>query len=138
MEIAEVLPFLADHREAVLATHRTSGRPQLSNVFYGLADGVIRISVTADRFKTKNMRRDPRASLHVTSEDFWRWATVDCEVELGPVAEAPGDSGLTALIDLYRSLSGEHPDWNEFEQAMITERRLVAALHPTHTYGQRI
>jgi PPOX class probable F420-dependent enzyme len=138
MEIADVLPFLAEHRRGVLATHRAGGRPQLSNVNYGLSGGVIRVSITADRFKTKNMRRDPRASLHVTSEDFRRWAVVDCDVHLGATASAPGDAGVAALTDLYRSINGEHPDWSEFEQAMIADRRLVVSLHPTHTYGQRV
>ncbi len=138
MEVTRVIPFLAAHSRGVLATHRISGRPQMTNVNYGIIDDVIRVSVTADRFKTRNMRRDPRASLHVTSVDFRSWAVVDCDVELGPVALQPGDRGLADLTALYRAIRGEHPDWDEYAQAMVTERRLVASLRPVNAYGQRI
>lgn len=138
MDIADVVPFLAANRRGVLATHRRSGRPQLSNVVYGFSEGVIRVSVTDDRFKTKNMRRDPRATLHVTSDDFRSWAVVDCDVELGPIARSPGDAGVSQLRSLYAAINGEHPDWAEFEQAMVEDRRLVASLHPVHAYGQRV
>lgn len=110
----------------------------MSNVYYAVSDGAIRISVTADRHKTRHMRRDPRASIHVTSADFRSWTVVDCEVDLGPIAESAGDDGIRELVALYRMRKGEHPDWSEFEQAMIDERRLVAVLHPVHAYGQRI
>lgn len=138
MEIATAMRFVQTRDEGVLATHRPGGRPQMSNIYYAVSDGAIRISVTADRHKTVNMRRDPRASLHVTSDDFRSWAVVDCEAELGPVAESPGDEGMRELVALYRLRKGEHPDWSEFEQAMIEQRRLVAALRPVHAYGQRI
>jgi PPOX class probable F420-dependent enzyme len=68
-----LLDFVADNRWGVLATIKADGRPQLSNIGYAYdrAAGVVRISVTADRAKTRNLLRDPRASLHVTSSDFW-------------------------------------------------------------------
>ena len=110
----------------------------MSNIYYAVSDGTIMISVTADRHKTRHMRRDPRASLHVTSSDFRSWAVLDCRVSLGPVAESPGDAGVSDLISLYRLRMGEHPDWSEFEGAMIDQRRLVASLHPEYAYGQRI
>lgn len=138
MKIADVLPFLAANTRGVLATHRSDGRPQLSNVNYGVIEGSIGISTTAERSKTKNMRRDPRASLHVTSDDFRSWAVVDCEVTLGPVAGVAGDRAVAELIALYRTIRGEHPDWDEYARAMIDERRLVAFLRPLHAYGQRI
>ncbi|MDH4118129.1 MAG: PPOX class F420-dependent oxidoreductase [Acidimicrobiia bacterium] len=138
MDLASVVGFMAERSQGVLATHRKNGRPQLSNVVYGVTDGIVGVSITADRAKTHNLRRDPRASLHVTSDDFRRWAVVDCDVELGTIAGVLGDAGVSALTDLYRSIRGEHPDWDEFGQAMIDERRLVARLRPVHAYGQRV
>ena len=138
MEISAVMPFLEANKQGVLATHRKSGRPQLSNIVYGVLDGVIGVSVTADRAKTKNMRRDPRATLHVSSDDFWSWVAVDTEVELGPIAAAPGDPATDALRYLYRHVNREHPDWDEFDEAMVNDRRLVALLRPVHAYGQRV
>ena len=136
MDIAEVMPFVEQRHQGVLGTHRKNGRPQLSNIAYGVVDGRIGISLTTDRAKTANMRRDARASLHVTSDDFWSWVVLDCDVELGPVAQQPGDRANQELIALYRAVRGEHPDWDDFEAAMVRDRRLVASLTPTHAYGQ--
>jgi PPOX class probable F420-dependent enzyme len=138
VELDTAMTFVRSRDEGVLATHRPGGRPQMSNIYYAVSDGAIQISVTADRHKTRHMRRDPRASLHVTSPDFRSWAVLDCRVSLGPIAHEPGDSGISDLVSLYRLRKGEHPDWSEFEQAMITQRRLVVSLHPEHAYGQRI
>ena len=121
----------------MLLTLRADGRPQASNIAYSFADGVIRISVTADRAKTKNLRRDSRASLHVTSGDFWRFVVADGVAELSPIAAEPGDATTRALREVYEHVRGEpHPDWADFDQAMIRDHRLVISLRPTHVYGQ--
>src|SRR4051794_7636855 len=70
----------------VLATIKRDGRPQLSNVGYAWDDGLVRVSVTADRAKTGNLRRDPRVGLHVSSRDFWTWVVVEGTAELTAVA----------------------------------------------------
>lgn len=89
MELAQALDFIKDRKDGVLSTQKRDGRPQLSNITYGLGDdGVIRISVTAGRVKAKNLARDPRASLHVTSDDFYAYAAVECDVELTPAAQS--------------------------------------------------
>ena len=136
MELAAALDFAADHNRGVLMTIRRDGRPQASNIMYAVMDGTIRVSVTADRAKTANLRRDPRGSLHVTSEDFWQYVVVDGDTELSDIAATPGDATCAELREVYRAISGEHPDWDDYDQAMVRDRRLVVRLHPTHAYGQ--
>jgi PPOX class probable F420-dependent enzyme len=129
--------FVAQHSKGVLVTLRQDGRPQLSNILYlPGADGTVRISVTDSRAKTNNLRRDPRASLHVTSPDFWSYVVLDGTVALSPVAAQPDDPVVEELVDMYRLATGEHPDWDEFRQAMVAQGRLVATLTPTYAYGQ--
>ena len=133
-----LLDFVARHRWGVLATIKRDGRPQLSNIGYGWdADGPrVRIPVTADRAKTRNLAADPRASLHVTSPDFWSWVVVEGTAELTPPAADPDDATVEELVGYYRAVSGEHPDWTEYRTAMVAERRLVVRLRPVHAYGQ--
>jgi PPOX class probable F420-dependent enzyme len=122
---------------AALVTLKRDGRPQLSNVGYAYdqAAGLIRISITDTRAKTRNLRRDPRASLYLTSADMRNYLVVDCDTELTPVTTATDDATADELVDLYRTLAGEHPDWAEYRQAMVAEQRLVARLTVRHTYG---
>jgi PPOX class probable F420-dependent enzyme len=120
---------------AVLATIRKDGRPQLSNIRYAWDGVVFRVSLTDGRAKTANLRRDPRAALEVTSPDLWQYVVLDCDAALSPVAAAPDDATVEALVALYRAVNGEHEDWDEFRRAMVADRRLVLTLTPTHDYG---
>ncbi|MPQ98019.1 TIGR03618 family F420-dependent PPOX class oxidoreductase [Modestobacter sp. I12A-02628] len=133
-----LLSFVATQRQGVLVTLKADGRPQLSNVLYAWDPDTrtARVSVTADRAKTRNLQRDPRASLHVTSPDFWTWAVLESTAELTPVAADPHDDTVDQLVALYRSLSGEHPDWDAYRASMVTDRRLVVRLTAGHVYGQ--
>jgi PPOX class probable F420-dependent enzyme len=136
MEIAEAYSFIAERHQGVLTTQRRDGRPQLSNITNVAGDdGVVRISVTDGRAKTRNLRRDPRASLHVARSDFWAYAVLDCDVELMPVAADPHDATADALVDYYRSVMGEHEDWDEYRRAMVADGRLLLLLTPSHAYG---
>ncbi len=108
----------------------------MSNIIYHLADdGVIRISITDGRAKTANLRRDPRAALHVTSEDFWAYVVIDGPVDLSPVAQTTDDPTVDELVELYRSMAGEHADWDDYRRAMVTDQRLVLRIHPASAYG---
>jgi len=127
--------LLSEHHRGTLTTIKRDGRPQLSNVVYVLTDGVIRISVTDGRAKTANLRRDPRASFHV-SPDFWTYVVAEGTASLTPVAAAPDDATVGELIDIYRAVSGEHPDWTEFRQAMVDDKRLVIRIPVDRVYGQ--
>ncbi|MEU5795428.1 PPOX class F420-dependent oxidoreductase [Streptomyces lavendulae] len=132
-----LLPLLSAGHGGVLVTLRRDGRPQLSNVShaYDPDERIIRISVTDDRAKTRNLRRDPRASYHVTSDDRWAYTVAEGMAELSPVAAEPHDETVEELIRLYRAVLGEHPDWDEYRAAMVRDRRLVVRLHVARVYG---
>jgi PPOX class probable F420-dependent enzyme len=135
----ELLTLLAEHKLGVLATLKRDGRPQLSNVtyHYDSARHLVRVSVTADRAKTRNLERDSRASLHVMSADGWSWTVAEGTADLTAVASQPQDAAVEELVDLYRAVQGEHPDWDEYRAAMIADRRRVVRLRVEHAYGQR-
>ncbi len=129
--------LVAGRSMGVLATIKRDGRPQLSTVVYSFDRdaGLIRVSVTDGRAKTANLRRDPRASFHVGSEDGWAYAVVEGRAELTAPAAEPDDGTVEELVGLYRSLRGEHPDWAEYRQVMVDEGRLVLRLHVERVYG---
>jgi PPOX class probable F420-dependent enzyme len=129
--------LLRAHKNGVLATLKKDGRPQLSNVSYTYDDAsqLIKISVTDSRAKTRNLRRDPRASLHVQSDDGWSYTVVEGIAELTPVAASPDDATVDELVAVYRAIGGEHPDWAEYRQAMVDDGRLVITLPITRAYG---
>jgi len=133
-----MLSFVASQHSGVLATVKRDGRPQLSNLFYAwdAEQQLARIQVSADRAKTRNLRADPRATLHVTSPDFWTWVAVEGTAELSPVASDPHDATVDELVTYYRALRGEHEDWDAYRAIMVDHRRLVVRLRPEHTYGQ--
>ncbi len=136
MDLQQAMAFVGGSHNGVLTTLKSDGRPQLSNISYAVGDeGVIRISITNSRAKTRNLRRDPRASLHVTSDDFWRYAVIEATAELTPVASAPDDGTVDELVGYYRALRGEHPDWDDYRRAMVADGRLIARLRPERAYG---
>lgn len=129
--------FLSANNRCILLTLKRDGRPQSSNVVYAFSAGVIRISVTADRAKTRNLERDPRATIHVVSEDFWQYLVVDGVAELSPVSTTPGDAVGVELAELNETVAGHpHPDLDEFYKAMVDDGRLVIRIRPERYYGQ--
>ena len=135
MDITDALDFIRDKQHGVLITLKADGRPQSSNIAYTVHGGVILISVTDSRAKTKNLRRDPRATLHVNRDDFWAYAVVEADVELTPIATDPNDATADQLVEYYRAVAGEHDDWDAYRRAMVDDGRLLLKLHPTHAYG---
>lgn len=138
MHLDSVLTALVSRQQlGVLATLKRDGRPQLSHVTYTWDEDTAsaRMSVTDDRAKVRNLRRDPRGSLFVRSDDGWAYTVLEGGVELSAVAAAPDDAVVTELIEIYRLVNGEHPDWTEFRAAMVSDKRLVARLTTTHAYG---
>jgi PPOX class probable F420-dependent enzyme len=136
MDLDEALGAARATSQSVLTTIRSDGRPQLSNVLHGVGeDGVIRISTTADRAKYANLRRTPWAALHVNGRDFWSYAVIEADAEVSDVADDPHDATVEELVALYRSLSGEHDDWDGYRAAMVRDRRVVVRLRPARAYG---
>ncbi|MFD5656558.1 PPOX class F420-dependent oxidoreductase [Streptomyces hirsutus] len=132
-----LLGLIGDENGGVLVTLKQDGRPQLSNVnhAYYPDERLIRVSLTDDRAKTRNLRRDPRASYHVTTSDRWAYTVVEGTAELSPVAADPHDGTVEELIRLYRDVNGEHPDWDDYRAAMVRDRRLVLRLRVERAYG---
>ena len=133
----KLLALIADNSLGVLATIKRDGRPQLSNVTYRFDPRAvaIEVSVTEPRAKTRNLRRDPRASILVSSEDGWAYTVAEGDAELSPPAASPDDATVDALVDLYRAVAGEHPDWDDYRAAMVTDRRVLLRLRIAHLYG---
>ncbi|MER5409574.1 PPOX class F420-dependent oxidoreductase [Streptomyces sp. NPDC002769] len=132
-----LLKLLSEYKGGVLTTLKRDGRPQLSNVVHAYSpdENIVRVSLTDDRAKTRNLRRDPRASYHVTSDDRWAYTVAEGTAELTPVAGDPHDETVEELVRLYRDLMGEHPDWDDYRAAMVRDRRLVLRLHVERAYG---
>jgi uncharacterized protein len=133
----KLLAVISGNSLGVLATIKQDGRPQLSNVSYHFdsREVVVRVSITEPRAKTRNLRRDPRASLLVDADDGWSYAVAEGIAELTPPAAAPDDATVEGLIALYRNIAGEHPDWDEYRQSMVTDRRVLLTLPISHVYG---
>ncbi|EID13081.1 PPOX class F420-dependent oxidoreductase [Mycolicibacterium phlei] len=133
----KLLALIGGNTLGVLATIKRDGRPQLSNVAYHFEprDLTIQVSITEPRAKTRNLRRDPRASIHVSSDDGWSYAVAEGNAVLTPPAAAPDDDTVEGLIALYRNIAGEHPDWDDFRRAMVDERRVLMTLPISHVYG---
>lgn len=132
-----LLALLAEGHGGVLVTLKSDGRPQLSNVSHAYYpdERIIRVSITDDRAKTRNLRRDPRASYHVTTPDRWAYTVAEGTADLTPVAQDPYDATVEELVRLYRDVQGEHPDWDEYRAAMVRDRRLVLRLRVERAYG---
>ncbi|MEU5843075.1 PPOX class F420-dependent oxidoreductase [Rhodococcus sp. NPDC047139] len=122
---------------ATLVTLKRDGRPQLSNITYRYEPDTrtFFVSVTDDRAKTRNIRRDPRVSLFVESGDKWSYAVAEGEAELSTVAADPHDDTVEQLVALYRAVQGEHPDWDDFRAAMVADRRLLLRVAVSRFYG---
>ncbi|WP_280221891.1 PPOX class F420-dependent oxidoreductase [Nocardia neocaledoniensis] len=124
----------------VLATIKADGLPQLSPVtpYYDRAAGIVYVSMTEGRAKTVNLRRDPRAALEVTAPDGWSWATAEGSVTLTGPGTDPNGPEVEALVDYYRAAAGEHPDWQEYRDVMVSDRRVLMALAVDRVYGAKI
>jgi len=114
--------FLRAHHRAVLATLRADGRPQMSPVTCGVdADGRVLISTRETAVKTRNLRRDPFASLCAFTDQFFgEWVQAEGTAEVVSLPEA-----MELLVDYYRVVAGEHPDWSDYRTAMVRERRVI-------------
>jgi PPOX class probable F420-dependent enzyme len=122
MDLDAARTFLRENHHSILATTRSDGRAQMSPVVHGIDDGgraIISSRETA--YKVRNLRRNPAASLCAFPDGFFgQWIQVDGQADLVSLPEA-----MDLLVDYYRQLSGEHPDWDGYRAAMVRDRRLV-------------
>ena len=123
-----LLEFLRPRHQAVLVTQRQGGGDQLSPETCGVdAEGRIVVSTYPQRAKVANARRDPAVSLCVLSSDFdGPWVQVDGTAEVLDLPEA-----LEPLVEYYRSISGEHPDWDDYRAAMVRQGKSLIRVTPT-------
>lgn len=136
MELTDAIGWAAGRKVGVLITIRKDGRPQSSDITYALDGDRFVISITEERAKTRNMLRDPRVVLHLSEPASWTYLSFDGTVELLPTTTVPGDSTSDALVAYYRAAAGEHPDWDEYRQAMVDQKRLIARFTPAKVVGQ--
>jgi PPOX class probable F420-dependent enzyme len=122
VDLDKARDFIREHNHAVLSTFRGHGRPQMSPVTVAVdEDGYVLVSTRETAIKTKNVRRDPRVSLCVVSDEFYGpWTQVD---GLAVVVSLP--EAMELLVTYYRLASGEHPDWDDYRAAMERDRRVV-------------
>jgi PPOX class probable F420-dependent enzyme len=118
----EARRFIADNHRAVMATRRADGGLQTSPITVGVdEDGKVVISSRETAYKTRNLRRDARATVCVFTDRFFGpWVQVDGSAEIIPLPDA-----MEGLIDYYRRISGEHPDWDDYRRAMEKEKRVL-------------
>ncbi len=122
----ELLDFISARHHAIVITTRADGRPQASPVTCGVDDGKIVVATYPERAKTRNARRDPQVSVLVLSDDFGGpWVQVDGTAEVLDVPEA-----IEPLVGYFRAISGEHPDWDEYRQAMIRQGKSLLRITP--------
>jgi PPOX class probable F420-dependent enzyme len=132
MDLAEALAFVAGHDRTVLTTRRRDGRAQMSPVNAGVVDGAVCISSRAPLAKVRNIRRDPQVSaLFLSKEFFGSWVQIDGRAE---IVDQP--AALDLLETVYRAIAGEHPNWDEYRQAMIRDERVVIRIVPERASGQ--
>ena len=122
MDLDRARDFVREHHHAVMMTSRAGGGPQLSPVACGVdADGRITISTRETAMKVKNLARDPRVSLCVLSDGFFGdWIQLDGIAEILHLPAA-----LEPLVEYYRTVSGEHPDWDDYRAAMVRDQRVL-------------
>ncbi len=125
MDLDSARDFLRTHHRAVLATTRQDGRPQLSPVMVGIdGEGRVLVSTRETAIKTNNLRRDPRAFLCVFTDGFFGpWIQVEGTAEVISLPAA-----MDLLVDYYRRISGEHPDWADYRGAMEREKRVMVRI----------
>ncbi|MDQ3327912.1 MAG: PPOX class F420-dependent oxidoreductase [Chloroflexota bacterium] len=130
MNRAQAIEYLRANHRGVLTTQKQNGRPQLSNIAYLYdTDGQVKVSLTADRAKTRNIQRDPRVSMLVLGEDWYEYLVIEGTGSI--LANNP----LAELRHVYEGISGApHPNWEEYDEAMVRDQRVVLSIEIEKMY----
>jgi len=132
--IEQALGYVADNDHAVLATRRRDGSLQLSPLNIGVLDGALVISSRQMLAKVRNLRRDPRASVLVMTDKFYGyWVQIDGTAE---IIDQTDEGTVDLLVEVYRAIAGEHPDWDEYRAAMVADERVVIRIRPERASGE--
>ena len=125
--------FAREHHRAVMITRHADGRLQTSPVTCGVDDeGHLVVSTRETAAKTRNLLRDPHVTFCLFTDAFFgEWVQIDGEAEVVHLPDA-----MEPLVDYYRSISGEHPDWDDYRAAMVRDRRVAVRMTVDHVYGQ--
>lgn len=132
----QILAFVAENRRGVLTTFRRNGAAQMSIVTCGPYREGVAFTTTEDRAKLRNLRRDPRCSLMVSQIDWRRYTVFQGRAEILSVDNTEPAAFKQALREVYQAAAGQdHPDWEEYHQAMLEQRRSVVMVVPDQVYG---
>ncbi len=125
--LSELLDFVRPRHRMVLSTFRADGSLQSSPVTGGVdQQGRLVIASYPQRAKSANIRRTPEASVVVLSDEFnGAYVQIDGDAEVIDVPDA-----VDLLVDYYRAIAGEHPDWDEYRSAMLTQGKCVIRVTP--------
>lgn len=128
MDLQDALDFLRSNHRSVLIARRRDGEPQPSPVVHGVdPQGRVVVSSREPAYKVRNIRRDPRVTLCAFTDNFFgKWVVVEGRAEIISLPDA-----MEKLVELYRSIAGEHPDWDDYRAAMAREKRVIIAITPT-------
>lgn len=129
MDIEKARDFIRENHRGVLTTYRQDGRLQMSPILVGIdEEGLAMISSRETAYKVKNLRRNPQASVCVFVDKFFgQWLQIDGTAEILSLPEA-----LEPLVRFYKTVVGEHPDWQEYQEAMVKEQRLLIRIRIEH------
>ncbi|MXY47593.1 MAG: PPOX class F420-dependent oxidoreductase [Chloroflexi bacterium] len=130
-----VRDFIAKNDKAVLSTFRRNGAAQLSIVVVGAYGDGVAFTTTEDRAKLLNLRRDSRCSLLVSQDNWWGFVVLEGTARILAADNTDAGELRQAFRDVYRSISGEHPNWDEYDRAMVEDKRAVVVVVPDRIYG---
>lgn len=120
----QALQYLSENHRGVLATVKKDGRPQLSNISYLYdTDGLVKISTTADRFKARNIARNPQVSMVAQGDNWYQYLVIEGTATVSPEGQ------LAELRQLYEGITGKpHPNWTEYDEAMVRDHRVIISI----------
>jgi PPOX class probable F420-dependent enzyme len=136
MELKDLAGLLSQQKTGVVTTFRRDGRPQMSLVSFGLFDDGIAFTVPSSRAKAKNLARDPRCGILIARQDYRGYAAIEGKVEVRSSQNTDAETLTRDLRSVYTSAAGrEHPDWEEYDQVMKRDDRIVMILRPGSMVG---
>jgi len=136
---ANVKQFTTENHRGVLTCFRKNGMPQVSIVTCGSYRDGVAFSTTADRAKLINLQRDPRCSLMISKEDWWGYVVLEGKAMILSQDNTPAEELRDALREVYKAATNtDHPNWTEYDQAMVDDHRAAVIVVPDHIYGTAI